>query len=576
MVALTEAMIGNTQFEVYWLAADTILRCSAATSGSMASIRALENPLALTTGSPMPTSTGLSSCPSCVFVASDDQGTPFSSPILWHNLTISFPLDTISNFLAEVRNTPTTNASTVHGSIYAFGASFFFPQMSSTLILMPGPNSEYHRYTPFIFVAQGAATPVQQQPVSQLSVMTTTKIIGTIEGNISYHTDGPAPSTTAKPSFSAQTTTLPQRSSSSGSPNQRSSTPSPANSPNSQRGSQAFQHTLSQPGSDSNPTNHQTSSSVNENPAFADPANLPTTFSHISQTNAPTEAVAAVPKISDAGTVVDSNEASQDNFPNVDTSSLGGMAMTTNIIFNTLPPSAAALITNGVKSPITSITNNSPEEPPQPGILSFGSTSYTADASSHFIIAGHTLSPGAPAVTVSGTTISLAADATAAVIGASTVPILYHPATSTPTATPVITFAGSTYTADASSAFVIGSQTLRPGASLDVHGTQISYPMGAANVLIGGTTQPFSYAHSPSPIANTPVLTFAGSVYTADASSAFVIDGQTLTPWRHDRSARNEAIISSQRQRGRNRQQHTITIPRNHHSTLSPSSRAHI
>ena len=114
--------------------------------------------------------------------------------------------------------------------------------------------------------------------------------------------------------------------------------------------------------------------------------------------------------------------------------------------------------------------SNPPEEFSQLGILSFGGTYHKADTSDRFMIAGQTLAPDGPAVTISGTPISLAANATAAVIGASTVPIIHDPAIGMPIVAPVLTFVGSSYTAGASRAFLIAGQTFTPNGIVTISG----------------------------------------------------------------------------------------------------------
>ena len=172
----------------------------------------------------------------------------------------------------------------------------------------------------------------------------------------------------------------------------------------------------------------------------------------------------------------------------------------------------------------TQSLKSAPAITPAPAVLSFDGTSYTADASSHFIIDGQTLAPGA-AITVSGIPISLPSEGAVAVIGSSTQSLKSAPAI-TP-APVVLSFDGSSYTADASSDFIINGQTLTPGGAITVSGTPISFPSGGAIAIIGSSTQSLANAAIVTPA---PLLTFDGSTYTADASSDFIISGQTLTP----------------------------------------------
>ena len=188
------------------------------------------------------------------------------------------------------------------------------------------------------------------------------------------------------------------------------------------------------------------------------------------------------------------------------------------------PISLASGGTVAVVGTNTQTLKSAPVITPAPAVLSFAGSSYTADASSHFIINGQPLAQGA-AITVSGTPISLPSGGTIAVIGSSTQALR-----SAPEITPapaVLSFEGSSYTADGSSDFIIDGQTLVPGAAITVSGTPISLPSSGAIAIIGSSTQSLANAAIVTPA---PVLTLDGSIYTADASSDFIIAGQTLTP----------------------------------------------
>ena len=157
-----------------------------------------------------------------------------------------------------------------------------------------------------------------------------------------------------------------------------------------------------------------------------------------------------------------------------------------------------------------------------------GGKGYTADASSKFLIEGQTLAPGSTAITLSGTRISLAAGASQAIVGGSTVVI--QPAGITPAPgvgyVPALTFAGSTYSANSLGQFVIGEQTISPGAAITVLGTQISLAAAGDAAVIGSSTELLAL----NGMRTAAMLTFDGSTFTADVSSDFVIGGQTLTP----------------------------------------------
>ena len=90
----------------------------------------------------------------------------------------------------------------------------------------------------------------------------------------------------------------------------------------------------------------------------------------------------------------------------------------------------------------------------------------------------------------------------------------------------LLTFEGSTYTANSATQLVIAGQTLTPGGEITVAGTPISLGHGGSVAVVGGSTE--SLAHAAAGLA--PVLTFAGSTYTENSASQLVVAGQTLTP----------------------------------------------
>ncbi|CAD6570349.1 MAG: hypothetical protein ASARMPREDX12_003460 [Alectoria sarmentosa] len=179
-------------------------------------------------------------------------------------------------------------------------------------------------------------------------------------------------------------------------------------------------------------------------------------------------------------------------------------------------------------SPSRQGSDGNPPEASSQASFPFGGTSYKADTSARFVIAEQTLAPAGPAVTISDTPISLAANATAAVTGASTVPIIHDPATGMPTVAPVFTFAGSSYTAGASYAFLIAGQTFTPNGIITISSTPISYAAAGTAVMLGTSTDVLSYA-TIDPLA-APVITFDGSTYIAATFQDSIIAAQTLMP----------------------------------------------
>ena len=157
-------------------------------------------------------------------------------------------------------------------------------------------------------------------------------------------------------------------------------------------------------------------------------------------------------------------------------------------------------------------------------ILTFRGSTYTENPSSKFVIDGQTLVKGS-AITVGGTQISYDGAGTGVVIGTSTQSLSLAAITAAPEV--ILTFDGSTYTADYSSNLVIGGQTLVKGGKITIDGTQLSYDEAGTDVVIGTSTQMLRTT-SVTPVPDS-AITFDGSTYTADHSSNFVVDGQTLT-----------------------------------------------
>lgn len=139
------------------------------------------------------------------------------------------------------------------------------------------------------------------------------------------------------------------------------------------------------------------------------------------------------------------------------------------------------------------------------------------------------LVPDGLAVTTHGVEYSLAPSATAILTNgheAALAPVV----ASQPARAPILTFAGSIYSANAASESVIAGQTLAPGRSISPSGTPIYLsPDGTVAVIGSSSSKQTLITPVPSPYA--PQLTLTGSTYTADPfGNFFFIAGQTLTP----------------------------------------------
>ncbi|KAL8947277.1 MAG: hypothetical protein Q9222_006425 [Ikaeria aurantiellina] len=164
--------------------------------------------------------------------------------------------------------------------------------------------------------------------------------------------------------------------------------------------------------------------------------------------------------------------------------------------------------------PVPAVTKPSP-------IITVGSSTVTADSSSQFAIGTQTLAPGGPAITHSGTVLSLPPSGSGVVIGPSTQEV--QPAVPTP----ALTVGDTTVIPNSASQFLVGSQTLVPGGAAITHsGMVVSLAPSASAAVVGGQTQDLN----PALVTSPPSITIGGQVVTANSASRFQIGGQTLKP----------------------------------------------
>ena len=238
----------------------------------------------------------------------------------------------------------------------------------------------------------------------------------------------------------------------------------------------------------------------------------------IAGTLAPSPEPSPPPVLSVAGSTYTPNSASEFVVMG-QTLTPGGQIMVASTPIS-LHPSADVAIIGGSTQVLTTASST-----PNPAVLKFASSTYTANAASQFFVVGQTLTPGGQ-ILVSSTPISLLPSADIAVVAGSS-QVLTPPASSPNPAT--MTFAGSTYTANTASQFIVAGQTLRPGGQITVSSTTLSLAP-SANIAVIGTSTQFLATASAILTAEAPVMTWDGSTYTADAASDFVIASKTLTP----------------------------------------------
>ena len=193
----------------------------------------------------------------------------------------------------------------------------------------------------------------------------------------------------------------------------------------------------------------------------------------------------------------------------------GGPAVTVLGTRISLAPSGTEVVVGS--STIGLVPSSTPRPSPPP--LTLGSQIYTANSKSEYTIGGQTLIPGGPALTVSGTRLSLAPSATQVVVGSNTIRL------GLVVTSPPLTLGSQIYTADSKSEYTIAGQTLIPGGpALTVSGTRLSLAPSATQVVVGSSTIRLGPNFTP------PPSTLGYQTFTANSASDYVIDGQTLVP----------------------------------------------
>ena len=123
--------------------------------------------------------------------------------------------------------------------------------------------------------------------------------------------------------------------------------------------------------------------------------------------------------------------------------------------------------------------------------FTIGNKVITADSASQYVVDGQALAPGAPAITVSGTPISLAPSEAYVAVGSTTIPLQNGNALFPPT----IVINGEVITANSASDFVVGGQTLTPGApAVTIQGIPVSVPADVLPfITVGSHTYPYAF-----------------------------------------------------------------------------------
>jgi hypothetical protein len=197
----------------------------------------------------------------------------------------------------------------------------------------------------------------------------------------------------------------------------------------------------------------------------------------------------------------------------------GGQAITVSGTVVSLAPSASFVVVNGATS---TLANSAAAPSAAAPVLTIGNSVFRPlpGSGTSYLVGSSILTPGG-IITVAGSTISLAAGATALVINGQT-SSLTTGAQPVITNAPLLTVGSNTFTATSGTTYIIDGQTLTPGGTITVDGTTISLAPGATQLVYGSSGSSTTTALFPATTTKTQ-----GTSGTASASAgASGINGQ--------------------------------------------------
>lgn len=185
---------------------------------------------------------------------------------------------------------------------------------------------------------------------------------------------------------------------------------------------------------------------------------------------------------------------------------------------------ASAVVINGVTNTLPTYRDTNPNPT---AVLSIGSLRLTADTASEYILDSKTLSPGGTPIVVSGTTYSLAPQASENIVNG-VISDLSEKKNAEPTPEPVIRI-GSQYLApDTAFRYIAGSKTLIPGAiPIVVSGTTYSLASKASAVVINGITSFLPESSEATPVSK---IRIDSQYWTLDPTLEYNLGSKTLVP----------------------------------------------
>jgi hypothetical protein len=223
------------------------------------------------------------------------------------------------------------------------------------------------------------------------------------------------------------------------------------------------------------------------------------------------------------------------------TLSPGGLAITVSNTVLSLAPSASFVVVNGV---ISTLPNAAVARPTAAPTLTVGNTVFRPlpGTGTTYQVGSTILTPGG-VITIGGSTISLAAGATAIIVNGQTT-LLAPGNRPMVTNAPLLTLGSNTFTAVSGTTYIIGGQTLTPGGTITVDGTTISLAPGATQVVYGSSGRSITTALFPATTTGSQAITGTASP-SAGASEA---NGQAAPTSQRTGSASNlhiNACVSS-------------------------------
>lgn len=172
-----------------------------------------------------------------------------------------------------------------------------------------------------------------------------------------------------------------------------------------------------------------------------------------------------------------------------------------------------------------------PGPSPSPALLvtAAGQTYPVSQISNGIVVAGLTIVPDQPAITISGTPIQ-ALGSSAVVIGTNTIPLVPTPRQTVQN--PIVTVAGQANpVTPVSNGIIIAGSTILPNQpAVTISGTPVQ-ALGNSAVMIGTSTIPIVPTPTPPATAQNSILTVAGQAYPiTPVSNDIVIAGSTIHP----------------------------------------------